>query len=262
MPDLIDVHRLTTTLRASHPWPDVVHLDETGSTNDIALERAEPWAPVLAELQTAGRGRLGRPWQETPSAGLAMSVLVPVVPDPGWLPLAAGLAVRAALTDLGVRADLKWPNDVLLPEQGERKVCGVLCQMRPAGDGIVVGIGINVHHTREQLPVPTATSLRLAGVDADRTALAAAVLLHLRRLHADLAASGDRAKGVRLAYRSACATIGRAVEVHRPDGTVETVTATDVDERGRLVVSGAAGSDTVAAGDVQHIRPAGTSTSP
>ena len=262
MPDPIDVHRLTASLRRSHEWPDVVHLHETGSTNVVALERAEPWAPVLAELQTAGRGRLGRPWQEARGAGLAMSVLVPVVPDPGWLPLAAGLAVRSAVAEVGVRADLKWPNDVLLPDEDERKVCGVLCQMRPAGDGIVVGIGINVHHTREQLPVATATSLRLAGVDADRTALAASVLLHLRRLHADLTASGDRAKGVHDAYRRACATISRAIEVHRPDGTVEPVTATGVDDHGRLVVSGASGSDTVAAGDVQHIRPAGTSTSP
>lgn len=88
------------------------------------------------------------------------------------------------------------------------------------------------------------------------------MLLHLRRLHADLTASGDRAKGVHDAYRRACATIGRAIEVHRPDGTVEPVTATGVDDHGRLVVSGASGSDTVAAGDVQHIRPAGTSTSP
>lgn len=237
----------------------MVHLDEVGSTNTEAQDRAALWAPVLAELQTAGRGRLGRSWQEVPGAGLALSVVVPHVPDVGWLPLAAGLAVHTALAGFGVAADLKWPNDVLLPDDEGRKVCGVLCQMLPGEVGVVVGIGINVHHTREQLPVPTATSLRLAGSVVDRTELAASVLRHLRRLHEDLAAGGTSAKGVRDAYRQVCSTIARPVQVHRPDGSVEAVTATGVDDEGRLVVSGVRGFDTVAAGDVQHIRAAGSS---
>ncbi|MFX4286116.1 biotin--[acetyl-CoA-carboxylase] ligase [Janibacter sp. G349] len=258
----IDVQRLTTALPTSQGWGAVVHREVTGSTNADVLERAVPWSPVLADLQTAGRGRLGRAWQEVPGAGLAMSVLVPTVPAPGWLPLAAGLAVRSALTEVGVAAELKWPNDVLVPADGDRKVCGVLCQMLPSGTGVVVGIGINVHHERDQLPVATATSLRLVGAQVDRTDLAASVLRGLRGLHADLAAGDERAKGVHLAYREACGTIGRLVDVHRPDGSVVTATATGVDDDGRLVVSADGRSDTVAAGDVQHIRPAGTSPRP
>lgn len=258
----IDVHRLTEALPTSHGWAPVAHLDEVGSTNAEALDRARPWAPVIAELQTAGRGRLGRAWQEARSAGLAMSVVVPRVPDPGWLPLAAGLAVRDAVAALGVETELKWPNDVLLPADDGRKVCGILCQMLPTGEGVVVGIGINVHHARDQLPVATATSLRLAGVAADRTELAAAVLTRLRALHADLADGSDRAKGVHLDYRAACGTIGRLVDVHRPDGSVETARAVDVDADGRLVISVDGRFDTVAAGDVQHIRPAGTPPRP
>lgn len=258
----IDVQRLATALPKSRGWGEVVHHEAIGSTNADALERAVPWSPVVAELQTAGRGRLGRAWQEVPGAGLAMSVLVPAVPAPGWLPLAAGLAVRSALTEVGVGAELKWPNDVLVPADGDRKVCGVLCQMLPSGTGVVVGIGINVHHERDQLPVATATSLRLVGAQVDRTDLAASVLGALHGLHADLAAGDERAKRVHLAYREACGTIGRLVDVHRPDGSVVTATATGVDDDGRLVVSADGRSDTVAAGDVQHIRPAGASPRP
>ena len=258
----IYVQRLTTELPTSHGWGPVVHLDVTGSTNSEAAERARPWSPVLADLQTAGRGRLGRAWQEVPRAGLAMSVLVPLPPTPGWLPLATGLAVRAALSDTGVTVGLKWPNDVLATDDGDRKLCGILCQMLPDATGVVVGIGINVHHERDQLPVPTATSLRLLGADVDRTDLAAGVLRHLRARHEDLVAGGERAKGVHAAYRAACTTIGKEVDVHRPDGSVEQVVATGVDDDGRLVVTGAEGSATVAAGDVQHIRPSGVPPRP
>ncbi|RWU84637.1 biotin--[acetyl-CoA-carboxylase] ligase [Janibacter hoylei PVAS-1] len=252
----IDVQRLATALPTSQGWGEVHHLSVVGSTNVEAAERALVWSPVVAELQTAGRGRLGREWHEVPSAGLAMSVLVPLTPSPGWLPLVAGLAVRSALAEVGVAARLKWPNDVLVPGDDDRKVCGILCQLQPSGTGVVVGIGINVHHERADLPVGTATSLRLVGADVDRTDLAASVLGHLRRLHGELSDDAG-AKGVRRAYREACVTLGLEVDLHRPDGTLERVTATGVDDDGRLVVDGPAGSATVAAGDVQHVRAAG-----
>ena len=102
----IDVQRLATALPTSQGWGEVHHLPVVGSTNVEAAERALVWSPVVAELQTAGRGRLGREWHEVPSAGLAMSVLVPLTPSPGWLPLVAGLAVRSALAEVGVAARL------------------------------------------------------------------------------------------------------------------------------------------------------------
>lgn len=254
----MDVQRLTTLLPPEEGWGEVVHLPRVDSTNAAAAARGALWSPVVTDHQTAGRGRLGRPWQDAPGASLAMSVVVPAVQPPGWLPLATGLAVRSALVDEGVDAHLKWPNDVLLPGDGDRKVCGILCQSRPDGS-VVVGIGINVGHERGDLPVATATSLRLVGAQVDRTALAAAVLTHLRRWHADLTEGGDRAEQVRAAYASACATLGRRVVVHHPDGTREEVETTGLDLEGRLCVTGARGSDTVAAGDVQHIRLPGAS---
>lgn len=249
----IDVQRLTALLPAERGWGGVVHLDEIDSTNTEAARRAQPWSPVLAEHQSAGRGRLGRVWEDRPGATLSVSVLVPHLDSPGWLPLAAGMAVRSALMDEGVDAHLKWPNDVQLPADDDRKVCGILCQSLP-GVGAVVGIGINVHQERAELPVETATSLRLIGVDVDRTELAASVLTHLRSRHADLSAGGPRAGEVREAYARACSTLGRRIVVHRPDGTREEVETTGIDVDGRLLVTGPHGSDTVAAGDVQHIR--------
>lgn len=248
----IDVQRLTTVLSAEGGWGPVVHLEQIGSTNAEAARRAQPWSPVLVEHQSAGRGRLGRPWQDTPGASLAMSVLVPVVASVGWLPLAAGLAVRSALAGAGVDAVLKWPNDVLLPGDEGRKVCGILCQSQP--QGVVVGIGINVGHDRADLPVETATSLRLVGAEVDRTDLAGAVLTRLGRLHRSLAAGEEGVAEVHAAYTQACDTVGRRVVVHHPDGTREEVDATGIDLDGRLRIRRPGGSDTVAAGDVQHIR--------
>lgn len=253
----IDVRRLTHLLAEDEVWGRVVHLAEVGSTNAEVQRLDAVWSPVLTDHQTAGRGRLGRDWREVPGAGLAMSVLVPAVDPPGWLPLAVGLSVREALAVVGVEADLKWPNDVLLPGDAGRKVCGILCQS--SSGGVVVGIGINVHHDRPELATATATSLRLVGGDVDRTELAAAVLTRVRRHHAALTAGAEGAKGVRAAYRSACATVGRDIEVHRPDGTTQVAVATGIDEHGRLVVSRDGASDTVAAGDVRHIRAVGAS---
>lgn len=257
MSNPIDVQRLTAVLPREHGWGEVVHLDEVGSTNTEAARRAALWSPVLTEHQSAGRGRLDRTWEDRPGAALAMSVVVPAVSPPGWLPLATGLAVRSALADEGVNAHLKWPNDVLLPGDEDRKVCGILCQSVP-GVGVVVGIGINVAQERGTLPVATATSLRLVGVETDRTVLAGAVLTHLRRWHTAVSVAGPEAQSARHAYARACSTLGRRVVVHRPDGTREEVETTGIDVDGSLCVRGARGSDTVSAGDVQHIRLPGT----
>lgn len=260
MPDPIDVQRLTAHLTPEAGWGEIVHLAEVGSTNTEASRRAVLWSPVLADHQKAGRGRLERVWEDRPGAALAMSVVVPHLSPPGWLPLAAGLAVRSALQDEGVAAHLKWPNDVLLPGDGDRKVCGILCQSVP-GVGAVVGIGINVAQERADLPVETATSLRLVGAEVSRTDLAAAVLTHLRGWHTAFAKGGPAAESARHAYEEVCSTLGRRVVVHRPDGSREEVETTGIDVDGSLRVSGPDGSATVAAGDVQHIRLPGAPTS-
>ncbi|WP_082590059.1 biotin--[acetyl-CoA-carboxylase] ligase [Phycicoccus sp. Soil748] len=239
-------------------WTDVDVHRELGSTNAEAARIARPFHVVVTDHQQAGRGRLGRTWETPRGTSLTLSVLLPA-PDSGreWMPLVAGLAVRDAVRDVaGVEAVLKWPNDVLLPADGERKVGGILCELQPGG--IVVGIGVNVDQERDELPVDTATSLRLAGAPGvSREDLVVAILTHLARWHGELCGDAHARAGVHSAYRAACVTIGRDVELHVGAGDVRRVRATGVDEEGRLVVAGGGTEYPVAAGDVVHVRPAG-----
>lgn len=232
---------------------------ETGSTNALLTTRAREGAPewhvVVAEHQTAGRGRLDRVWHTPARTALTFSVLLrPVLPLASWpwLSLLTGRTVREVLAGSGYPAAVKWPNDVLL---GEQKVAGILLERveTASGPAAVVGIGINVAMTREELPVPEATSLAVADPDRvpDRTGLLIAVLA---RLHRDYGAwqTGGETAAPQLAdsYAAACATLGRRVRVQLPSGEVLTGTATGVDEYGRLVV----GEQAVSVGDVVHVR--------
>ncbi len=240
----------------------------TGSTNADLLAAARAGAPagsvLVAEEQTAGRGRLDRGWHSQPGAGLTFSVLLRPAGIPagnrGWLPLLAGVAVTAALArQTAVEAGLKWPNDVLAAgADGPRKLAGILAEQ--AADAIVVGVGLNVSATRQQLPSEQATSLLLAGAEhIDRQSILLAVLGELEHWYLRWT-SGPRpgdavASGLRAAYLRACWTLGRDVRVELPGGRVLTGHAEDVDEAGRLLVSSPGGVQAVSAGDVVHVRP-------
>jgi BirA family transcriptional regulator, biotin operon repressor / biotin---[acetyl-CoA-carboxylase] ligase len=226
--------------------------DRLGSTNDEVRARPSPWRVVVADQQDAGRGRLGRAWTTTPGTSLAVSVLVPP-PASGasWVPLLAGLAVHRAVEEVaGVVTSLKWPNDVLVPADADRKVAGLLCEWTEAG--VVVGLGLNVDTAREDLPLDTATSLRAAGAPGvDRATLLTAYLVQLARVLADDTGPGGAAQ---LAYVAACSSVGREVEVHEPGGVVRRGVATGVDDAGRLTVRSEQGAYAVSAGDVVHVR--------
>jgi len=243
---------VATAVRPGAPWPAVEVYDALGSTNDEVRARPRPWRVVAAERQEQGRGRLGRSWTTTPGTSLAVSALVPVPPSgAAWVPLLAGLAVTRAVRDVaGLETALKWPNDVIVPSDGDRKLAGLLCEWTP--EGVVVGLGLNVATAREDLPVDTATSLHAAGApDVDRARLLTAFLVHLARvLREDTGPSGPAVA----AYRSACRTVGSDVEVHAPDGAVRAGTATGVDDEGRLALRTPVGDELVSAGDVVHVR--------
>lgn len=253
-------------------WTRVDVVAETGSTNVDLAQAAREGAPMgsvlVADHQSAGRGRMGRTWTAPPGTSVALSVLVrPEVSTERWtwLPLLAGLAVSDGIrqeTDLP--ADLKWPNDVMLLG---RKVCGVLAERVETSEGpaVVIGLGINVHLSADQLPVPTATSLALTladlgvpGVPVHRTGLISTTLRSLERILrrweevADVAGVG--AEGLALAYRERCATLGREVRVSLSDGSAVEGVARDVDASGRLVVDTPDGPRTFAVGDVVHLR--------
>jgi BirA family biotin operon repressor/biotin-[acetyl-CoA-carboxylase] ligase len=262
---------------SARPWVDVEFHPALGSTNDraraLAAEEGRPWRVVLTDHQTGGRGRLGRTWQVPDRASIAVSVLVPLADgtSAGWVPLLAGLALARAIGDVTAAAGrvlhprLKWPNDVLIAEDGDRKVSGILCELVPlrGGHGVVVGTGVNVHQTRDELPVETATSLDLCGVSVRREDLVVAYLHHLADLLGPLADGSpvtrrEALERGRAAYAEACATIGAHVRVHLPAGEPTEGLATGIDPSGALLVELATGRRAFAAGDVVHVRPQGS----
>jgi len=254
-------------LRPHGLWRDIEVVERTGSTNADLLDRARRGEPeglvIAAEEQSAGRGRMGRTWVSPPRAALTFSLLVRPAAVPaarrGWLSLLTGVAVAAAVTDVtGVKASLKWPNDVLA---GEAKLAGILAEA--AADAVVVGVGLNVSAAPSELPprTPTAlpaTSLRAAGAQAlDREPLLLAILAGFeRRYKAWRQADGDPDRsGLRHEYLTWSGTIGRRVRAELPGGHTLSGPAVGVDPDGRLLVRVSPGSEVaVAAADVVHLR--------
>ena len=238
-------------------------LAETGSTNDdlVAIAGAEPaYSTIVAASQTAGRGRLGRPWVAPPGASLSISVLLrPDVPLErfGWLPLIAGVAMAEAIEPLVTGAvGLKWPNDV---QVDGLKVSGLLAELVPSRDAVVMGSGVNLALTADQLPTPVSTSLLLAGATLAGDELADAVLSrYLDRLREHVEAFTSTADaGATLALVTArCTTLGQRVRVELPGASSLHGIATGIDLGGRLLVRLDSDGSTVAvaAGDVTHLR--------
>jgi BirA family biotin operon repressor/biotin-[acetyl-CoA-carboxylase] ligase len=166
------------------------------------------------------------------------------------------VALAEALTGVAkVDVALKWPNDLMI---GGRKLGGILAEWceSPSGPGVVVGMGINVTLREEELPVPTATSLALAGAEClDRDTLLRAMLRGLERWYTLWRVDRGSPVDVIPAYRARCATIGREVSVALPSGRMLQGTATGVDDDGQLVVTETDGTRTaLSAGDVVHVR--------
>lgn len=245
-------------------WRALRVVASTGSTNAdlVAAARAggSEGSILVAEEQTAGRGRLARGWVAPARSGLTFSVLLRPQRVPpasrGWLPLLAGVAVAEALAGLApdLPVALKWPNDVLAGAE-QRKLGGILVEL--VGDAAVVGIGLNVTLRADELPVPTATSLALEGAQVDRDSLLRAVLRRLAsRYRTWLAAGGDpEPSGLRAGYVELCTTLGRTVRVHRPARPELLGTAAGIDAHGQLLVDTAdQGRQIIGAGEVLHVR--------
>lgn len=251
---------------------DVRWVERTGSTNAdlLALAAAGDAEGVvlLAEEQTAGRGRLGRVWEAPAGSSLLLSVLLrPALapPDAHLITVAAALAAADACLEVaGVVVGLKWPNDLVVDSaDGTRKLAGILAESVVRGeelDAVVVGMGLNVNWPPE-LPddlaaIATACN-HLAGREVDRVALLASFLVHLEHRCEQLATHPGQASLIR-AYRERCATLHRRVRVELDHDTVEGL-AVDVTDGGHLVleVDGEQGSVErieIVAGDVVHLR--------
>jgi BirA family biotin operon repressor/biotin-[acetyl-CoA-carboxylase] ligase len=242
-------------------WPRIAVVEDVDSTNAMLLadEDAPDRTLLAAEHQVAGRGRLDRTWSSPARAGLTFSVLLrPEAPVDtwGWLPLLTGLAARDALaTATGVDVALKWPND-LLARPSEKKLAGILAQT--TGPAVVIGIGLNVSTTEDELPVDTATSLALEGAsDLDRTRLLVAIAREFdERVEHWTRARGDaEACGLLADYTAACLTLGRDVTVSTTAGPALEGRAVGIDPDGRLQLERNGRITAIGAGDVEHLRP-------
>ncbi|MBR8742932.1 biotin--[acetyl-CoA-carboxylase] ligase [Nocardiopsis sp. MG754419] len=270
IPPLDQAALTAAVVRPGGLWRDVEVVSEAGSTNTELVIRSKVGAPegtvLVTEHQTAGKGRLGRGFTTPARVALTFSLLVrPTVASDrlGWVsPMMGVAAVAAVRATTGVPAALKWPNDVLVPgEDRDGKLAGILAEADfsdPGRVGVVVGMGLNVFQSRDELPVETATSLRAEGaVGSEREALLCAVLAAFEeRYTAWTDASGDaEASGLADDYRRVCVTLGRRVRVHLPGDRVLQGTATGVDDQARLVVAGPTGERALNVGDVVHVRP-------
>lgn len=270
----LDIERIRTAL--ADDFAVIDYVEQTGSTNTdlMQAENVADGTVLLANEQVSGKGRLGRTWVSPAGSQLILSVLI--LPEAleylGTLPLASGLAV----TDTVEGSVLKWPNDVHIDGN---KLCGILAEAGPVGAAfksapktefnkaevnkaevapkteagatlsarVVVGMGLNVTLTREQLPIEKATSLALEGRDTDRTELAIALLKNLRRR---ITQWENQDPQLMADYRRVCSSIGQEVRLEAPTGDVVGVVEGIADD-GRINVGG----EYYSAGDVTHLRP-------
>jgi BirA family biotin operon repressor/biotin-[acetyl-CoA-carboxylase] ligase len=245
-------------------FSDVRRVDETGSTNADLLASARDGAReglvLVADHQTAGRGRAGRTWTAPPGASLLLSVLVrPPAGLAGLSSMAMGLAAADAVDGVaGFRPRLKWPNDLVWPGDGsapDRKLAGILAEAHwPAEDevAVVIGIGLNVNWP-DTLPedlADIATAINhVAGHTVDREDVLVRLLQHLDQRYDELL-RGDIVDE----WRKVSATLGRHVRVDLGSESIEGI-ARDVTDEGHLIV----GERTIAVGDVVHLRVEGPS---
>ena len=250
-------------------WRSVTVFSEIASTNSVGTALAAAGCPggviLVTDLQTAGRGRLDRSWQAPAGTSAMFSVVLrPSAGEREWgvLPLLTGVAVCEAIEFVtGVRASLKWPNDVVIraedaPSGRGGKVGGILAERDAASGAIVMGVGINVDLAEEDLPVPTATSLTLAGVPRPRRAkLAGRALSRIEHWYTAWDAVGTDPAGVdRLlgGYRDRCLSVGAELRVQRPGAADLVGVGSGIGPHGELLVDSGGVQVPVVVGDVLH----------
>jgi BirA family biotin operon repressor/biotin-[acetyl-CoA-carboxylase] ligase len=228
-------------------------VEVTGSTQDDLYQLASTDSVIAktilaSEYQTSGRGRLDRTFTAPPMSALTFSLYIePKVEREEWsfITLLAGLSVHEALAALDpqVSVGIKWPNDLLI---GEKKFVGMIAQATKKG--IILGIGINVGMTAEELPVDNATSLALEGfANLDRNEILASIINHFE-INVEM---WEHDKSFLAEYRSASVTIGKDVEVTLPGGELIHSKAINISNAGALLLED--GSE-VTVGDVVHLR--------
>lgn len=228
-------------------------VEVTGSTQDdlaqkVADKKATNGDVIATEFQRAGRGRLDRKFDAPASSALMFSFYIePSREKSDWsfLPLLTGMSAIFALTELDPASSptLKWPNDILL---GNGKVGGIIAQA--SGDGVVIGVGINVGMTEAELPVVTATSLSIHGFTVLNRNL---ILSTFLTVFEELFERWQHGEDLRHLYNERSSTIGHAIRIEHPDGSFKNGKAIDVTPAGELILED---GSRVSVGDIVHLR--------
>ena len=213
--------------------------EETASTQIDLAKNFEAGKVLVAEYQSAGRGRLDRKFEVPPRKGLTFSFCISAIKDFGWIPLITGLAVARAINNyLGeARVEIKWPNDLLI---NGKKLAGILSEKQP--DGVIVGVGINIFQSAEELPIANAISLSMVA-DVDRSVLLIEILKELGVAFTNLELEKSR-------YRELCGTIGKPIRATLPSGEIIEDNAIGISDDGALVLN----SREISVGDIVHLR--------
>jgi len=213
--------------------------EETASTQIELANNFEAGKVLVAEYQSAGRGRLDRKFEVPPRKGLTFSFCISVDKDFGWIPLITGGAVARAINNyLGdARVEIKWPNDLLI---NGKKLAGILSEKNP--NGVIVGVGINIFQTAEELPIANAISLSMIA-DVDRSNLLIDILNELGKALSDLELEKAR-------YRELCGTIGKPIRATLPSGEIIEDIAIGISDDGALLLN----SREISVGDIVHLR--------
>jgi BirA family biotin operon repressor/biotin-[acetyl-CoA-carboxylase] ligase len=246
------LNTLVISEKISQYWRVSV-VEVTGSTQDdlaqsVANKKAVSGDVIATEFQSAGRGRLDRKFEAAPSSALMFSFYIEPERDKSewsFLPLLTGLSAIFTLVEIDAASApaLKWPNDILL---GEGKVGGIIAQV--SGEGLVIGVGINVAMSEAELPVAHATSLALHSfAHLDRNEILATFL----NTFEDLLDRWQKGEDLRHLYCERSATIGRAVKIEHPDGSSSNGKAMGITPAGELILED---GSRVTVGDVVHLR--------
>ena len=213
--------------------------EETESTQIDLANDFVPGKVLVAEYQSAGRGRLDRRFEVPPRKGLTFSFTLSSQENLGWIPLITGLSVAKAINNyLGNDlVEIKWPNDLLIDG---KKLAGILSER--IDSGVIVGVGINIFQSQEELPIKSAISLSMIS-EINRNDLLIAILLELGSALPNI----DQLKNE---YRRACATIGTKVRVQLPNGETIEDTAIAVSDSGSLLLN----TREISVGDIVHLR--------
>lgn len=238
----------------------IIRFEKIDSTNAYAksiAEEAEEGTVILADEQSAGRGRFARSWISEPGKNLLFSIILkPRLPADriALLSLAAGIAVALAIEEVsGLKTDCKWPNDILIDG---KKVCGILAESsfaRSAPISLIIGIGLNVN----QLNFPkelqsTASSISLiAGKVFDRDLILNSILEQLELLY--LRIGKDESDYIIQSFKARCAMLGNDVTIQSGNESIQGI-ASDIDRNGALMITTTKGIRKVLAGDVTFKR--------